>query len=170
MRELTASTLGEAMTLCSQHADYSVYIVFDKRSRLKEFIDDIKEIGTAPGIKRSVVKNDYAEFRFYNDSVIRVDYLSEQRLRGVRCNNVLVSSVDELSGDEKMTLRQMERPYRSTEEQNLRDAVLFATEFGALDAVERMKSEPWKPTESEDESSEELDEFLSEFTVSENRE
>lgn len=176
MRQLTVETLSEAFTLCSQHGGYKVCILFDDRNRLKEFVNDFKEMGDVPGVIRTTQSNSSASFRFYNDSVIAIYYISEHNLRGVRCNSVLISTVRELTENENTYISQMERTYHLSEEQGLRDAVLFATEFGARSAVRRMKDEmkqsppkDWfKP--AEDETSEELDKFLDGFKVSENRE
>ena len=184
MRQLTAETLSEAFTLCSQHGGYKVCILFDDRNRLKEFVNDLlnkihfKEMGDVPGVIHTIQSNSAASFRFYNGSVITIYCISEHNPppRGVKCNNVLISTVRELTEDEMIYISQMERTYHMSEEQGLRDAVLFATEFGARSVVKRIKDEmeqsppqDWfKP--AEDESSEELDKFLDGFKVSENRE
>ena len=166
MRELTETTLGEAFTLCSQHSGYRVCIMFDDRYRLNDFVHNLKEIGNIPGIIHITRRSGSTKLIFYNNSVISIKCIELNR-RGVKCNSALFSAVRELTDDEKVCIRAMELPYHSSEAQSARDAVLFATEFGALSAVERMKSEINQTQPSEDDSSEELDEFLNGFKVSE---
>lgn len=179
MKELTGESFAEMLTLCSQHSHFKVGIIFDKRHIMSEFLADIKEIGSIPGISKSRVNKDYGRFEFYNGSIIEVlPYRAEElRARNTaflngehyerRFNQVLYHFVDDMTEDIRNMIRVSTVSYVTDEENAAKDAVLFAAKFGMMNEVSKIKDEL---RQMEDDTSEELDNFLGEFKVSENRE
>ena len=155
------------LTLCSQHSHFKVGIIFDKRHIMSEFLADIKEIGSIPGISKSRVNKDYGRFEFYNGSIIEVLPCRAEELRERRFNQVLYHFVDDMTEDIRNTIRVSTVSYVTDEENAAKDAVLFAAKFGMMNEVSKIKDEL---RQVEDDTSEELDNFLGEFKVSENRE
>ena len=167
MKELTGESFAEMLTLCSQHSHFKVGIIFDKRHIMSEFLADIKEIGSIPGISKSRVNKDYGRFEFYNGSIIEVLPCRAEELRRRRFNQVLYHFVDDMTEDIRNTLRVSTVSYVTDEEHAAKDAVLFAAKFGMMNEVSKIKDE-LKQME-DDASSKELDSFLDEFKVSDNR-
>lgn len=167
MKELTGESFAEMLTLCSQHSHFKVGIIFDKRHIMSEFLADIKEIGSIPGISKSRVNKDYGRFEFYNGSIIEVLPCRAEELRERRFNQVLYHFVDDMTEDIRNTIRVSTVSYVTDEENAAKDAVLFAAKFGMMNEVSKIKDEL---RQVEDDTSEELDNFLGEFKVSENRE
>ena len=167
MKELTGESFAEMLTLCSQHSHFKVGIIFDKRHIMSEFLADIKEIGSIPGISKSRVNKDYGRFEFYNGSIIEVLPCRAEELRERRFNQVLYHFVDDMTEDIRNTIRVSTVSYVTDEENAAKDAVLFAAKFGMMNEVSKIKDEL---RQMEDDTSEELDNFLGEFKVSENRE
>lgn len=167
MKELTGESFAEMLTLCSQHSHFKVGIIFDKRHIMSEFLADIKEIGSIPGISKSRVNKDYGRFEFYNGSIIEVLPCRAEELRERRFNQVLYHFVDDMTEDIRNTIRVSTVSYVTDEENAAKDAVLFAAKFGVMNEVSKIKDEL---RQVEDDTSEELDNFLGEFKVSENRE
>lgn len=167
MKELTGESFAEMLTLCSQHSHFKVGIIFDKRHIMSEFLADIKEIGSIPGISKSRVNKDYGRFEFYNGSIIEVLPCRAEELHERRFNQVLYHFVDDMTEDIRNTIRVSTVSYVTDEENAAKDAVLFAAKFGMMNEVSKIKDEL---KQMEDDTSEELDNFLDEFKVSENRE
>ena len=167
MKELTGESFAEMLTLCSQHSHFKVGIIFDKRHIMSEFLAGIKEIGSIPGISKSRVNKDYGRFEFYNGSIIEVLPFRAEELRERRFNQVLYHFVDDMTEDIRNTIRVSTVSYVTDEENAAKDAVLFAAKFGMMNEVSKIKDEL---RQVEDDTSEELDNFLGEFKVSENRE
>ena len=167
MKELTGESFAEMLTLCSQHSHFKVGIIFDKRHIMSEFLADIKEIGSIPGISKSRVNKDYGRFEFYNGSIIEVLPCRAEELHECRFNQVLYHFVDDMTEDIRNTIRVSTVSYVTDEENAAKDAVLFAAKFGMMNEVSKIKDEL---RQMEDDTSEELDNFLGEFKVSENRE
>ena len=161
MKELTGESFAEMLTLCSQHSHFKVGIIFDKRHIMSEFLADIKEIGSIPGISKSRMNKYYGRFEFYNGSIIEAFMYRAEEFHGRRFNQVLYHFADDMTDDIRNTIRVSTVSYVTDEENAAKDAVLFAAKFGMYkDKLKHM----------EDDTSEELDNFLSEFKVSENRE
>ena len=167
MKELTGESFAEMLTLCSQHSHFKVGIIFDKRHIMSEFLAGIKEIGSIPGISKSRVNKDYGRFECYNGSSIEVLPCRAEELRERRFNQVLYHFVDDMTEDIRNTIRVSTVSYVTDEENAAKDAVLFAAKFGMMNEVSKIKDEL---RQVEDDTSEELDNFLGEFKVSENRE
>jgi hypothetical protein len=134
---------------------------------MSEFLAGIKEIGSIPGISKSRVNKDYGRFEFYNGSIIKVLPCRAKELHERRFNQVLYHFVDDMTEDIRNTLRVYTASYVTDEENAAKDAVLFAAKFGMMNEVSRIKD---KLRQMEDDTpSEELDSFLDEFKVSDNR-
>lgn len=156
MKELTSESFAEMLTLCSQHSNFKVGIVFDKKQVMEEFITDIKEIGEIPGVSRMRRFSGYVLLEFYNGSSVEIIPSRTDLIRGRKYNQVLFHFVREMTEDTRNELRV-----------TTISAVLFATKFGMMNEVSKIKDEL---RQMEDDTSEELDNFLGEFKVSENRE
>ena len=167
MKELTGESFAEMLTLCSQHSNFKVGIVFDKKQVMEEFITDIKEIGEIPGVSRMRHSSGYALLEFYNGSSVEIIPSRTDLIRGRKYNQVLFHFVREMTEDARNELRATTISYVTDETKTATDAVLFATKFGMMNEVSKIKDEL---RQMEDDTSEELDNFLGEFKVSENRE
>ena len=167
MKELTSESFAEMLTLCSQHSNFKVGIVFDKKQVMEEFITDIKEIGEIPGVSRMRRFSGYVLLEFYNGSSVEITTSRTDLIRGRKYNQVLFHFVKEMTGDMDARLRSAIISYTTNEENVAKDAVLFAAKFGMMNEVSKIKDEL---RQMEDDTSEELDNFLGEFKVSENRE
>ena len=167
MKELTGESFAEMLTLCSQHSNFKVGIVFDKKQVMEEFITDIKEIGEIPGVLRMRHSSGYALLEFYNGSSVEIIPNRADSIRGRKYNQVLFHFVREMTEDARNELRATTISYVTDETKTATDAVLFATKFGMMNEVSKIKDEL---RQMEDNTSEELDNFLGEFKVSENRE
>ena len=167
MKELTSESFAEMLTLCSQHSNFKVGIVFDKKQVMEEFITDIKEIGEIPGVSRMRYSSGYALLELYNGSSVEIILSRANSVRGRKYNQVLFHFVREMTEDVRNELRSATISYVTDETKMATDAVLFATKFGMMNEVSKIKDEL---RQMEDDTSEELDNFLGEFKVSENRE
>lgn len=155
MRVLTPQTLAEAMISCSENSHYKAIIVFDNRNELREAVAELREREGIPNVERmNLIREDYFRINFKNRSVLEFITATESNIRGKRSNQVIVSEAleeDVLSEIEHMTV-----PYRNQfhgffeyDWVNAR-RVLFNGEL---------------LSESDDEASPELDEFLNSFAV-----
>ena len=167
MKELTSESFAEMLTLCSQHSNFKVGIVFDKKQVMEEFITDIKEIGEIPGVSRMRHSSGHALLEFYNGSSVEIIPNRADSIRGRKYNQVLFHFVREMTEDVRNELRSTTISYVTDETKAATDAVLFATRFGMMNEISKIKDEL---KQIEDDTSEELDNFLGEFKVSENRE
>lgn len=167
MKELTGESFAEMLTLCSQHSNFKVGIVFDKKQVMEEFITDIKEIGEIPGVSRMRQSSGYALLEFYNGSSVEIIPSRTDLIRGRKYNQVLFHFAREMTEDARNELRATTISYVTDETKTATDAVLFAAKFGMMNEVSKIKDE-LKQME-DDTSSEELDSFLDEFKVSDNR-
>lgn len=167
MKELTSESFAEMLTLCSQHSNFKVGIVFDKKKVMEEFITDIKEIGEIPGVSQMRYSSGYALLKLYNGSSVEIILSRANSVRGRKYNQVLFHFVREMTEDVRNELRSATISYVTDETKAAADAVLFAAKFGMMNEVSKIKDEL---RQMEDDTSEELDNFLGEFKVSENRE
>lgn len=167
MKELTGESFAEMLTLCSQHSNFKVGIVFDEKKVMNSFITDIKEFGEIPGVLQMMYSSGYALLKFYNGSSVEIILSRANSVRGRKYNQVLFHFVREMTEDVRNELRSTTISYMTDETKAATDVVLFAAKFGMMNEVSKIKDEL---KQMEDDTSEELNNFLDELKVSENRE
>ena len=165
MQSLTSQTLAEAMTLCGENSHYKVCIVFDSRRAMTEFLTELRGIGNIPNVGRAITRRtDYGRLEFFNGSVIEIIPGTENNIRGKRCNQLIISGIFDrelLTHIERMVV-----PYRNNESATERffDTALF--DMRSRQHTDWVLSNDDSLTEPFEETSEELDAFLSSFAVS----
>lgn len=142
------------MKLCSEHNHYKVCVVFDTRKAMIEFIEELIKIGDIPDVGRVITRRTvYGRYKFFNGSVLEIITVTENNLRGRKCNQLIASGVFD-----RETQARMERmivPYRALD--SITD---WKMEYEALwYDNDDLPTEPF-------EESEELAAFLDSFAVS----
>lgn len=164
MQNLTSQTFTEAMTLCSENSNYKAGIIFDTEKAMVDFIAELREVGNIPNVRRALTRRtDYGRLEFFNGSVLEIIPGTEVNLRGRRYNQVIASGVFDrelLKRMEYMTV-----PYRTTASfsEQFFDAALYS--MRARQKTQWATTDADLPTDSLDETSEELDAFLDSFSV-----
>lgn len=163
MKSLTSQTFAEAMTLCSKCRHYKVCVVFDNRSAMTEFLDELREVGNIPNVKRAITRRtDYGRLEFFNGSMIEIIPGTESNIRDRKCNRIITSGAFD-----REFLARIERMVFPRRISATVDERPFNVEFDIhfRNQTEWVLSEDDSLAESFNDGSEELDTFLDSFII-----
>lgn len=161
MKRLSSQTFADAMMLCSKNSHYKVCVVFDDRSAMTEFLDELREAGNIPNVRRAIThRTDYGRLDFFNGSMIEIIPGTASNIRSRRCNRIITS------GDFDMEiLAHMERIELPHRRNMLVDESPFYIGMPHLNRTNWVLSEDTSLAESFDDGSKELDTFLDSFII-----
>lgn len=164
MWSLSSQTFADAMMLCSKNSCYKVCVVFDDRSAMTEFLDELREAGNIPNVRRAITRRtDYGRLEFFNGSMIEIIPGTENNICGKRCNQLITSGVFD-----REFLACMERMVCLYRRNVLVDELPFNPDLIGMPHTNRTNwvlSEDTSLAESFDDGSEELDTFLDSFII-----
>lgn len=159
MEELNSASLLRAITRCLQNVDYNVVIMCVSLRRARNFVKTLTDL---PAIDR-VFFGDIGvpRINFKNGSRIELVPLTDDA-RGRRCNEVLYESEVDITDDcVRDLLQRMLVPYRYGVYESM-DGRLLTDASRMIEGVRR-----YERHEEAVQRSEELDEFLESFSITE---
>lgn len=165
MEVLNSTSLCEALVRCNDNKNYKAIIAFTTRADAKDFVRELLELHrdtSIPGIDRVFVGGiGDSRINFKNGSRIELITLTDNA-RGKKCNEVIYESKVDITDDRVRGLLQcMLVPYRcgAYESMDGRPLTDASRMIDGLRRCERYKEAAQR--------SEELDEFLGSFSITE---